>query len=84
MPPKTDYIGPAAFSARWGFFIVELVVGRETGEKRSAAEAEYDRLAALAWSPRPLKSARSFNGSPQGPRWFIHPLAAAAPDGCGR
>jgi hypothetical protein len=37
--------------------------GRKTaggrGEKHSAARAEYDRLAALAWSPRPLKSPRS-------------------------
>jgi hypothetical protein len=28
-------------------------------EKHNAARAEYDRLAALAWSPRPLKSPRS-------------------------
>jgi hypothetical protein len=25
-------------------------------EKRNAAQAEYGRLAALVWSPRPLKS----------------------------
>src|SRR6185312_12647922 len=53
---------------------------RGRSKKRNAARAEYDRLAALAWSPRPLKSPRSNLGSvPAAVRFILDGLACADP-----
>src|ERR1700742_2865248 len=76
--PQDGYCWPCRVLSAVGLFIFSNRSRERAADKRSAAEAEYDRLAAPGWSPRPLKSARSLDRSAQRPHGFILPLAERA------